>query len=388
MIKIIADENIPWVREAFIDVGEVVLLPGRAIRPEAVREADALLVRSVTPVDEALLKDSRVRFVGSATIGTDHVDLALLERAGIAFSYAPGSNAGSVAEYVLAALLELAVRRETGLSEKKLGVVGCGNVGAQVADRAEALGLRVLRCDPPLAEAAEARGETHPFVPFSLVLAEADILSLHTPLTRTGPHSTFHLMDENALRQLRPGTWLLNTSRGAVMDSTALRRHADRFGALVFDVWENEPTPDPALIRAADLATPHIAGYSYDGKVNGTVMLYEAFVSFFKLSRMWNAAVAFAPHEEDHLHLVPLDPALAPTPWLHALTHQAYDLAADDRRFRHLLDLPPSEHADFFSALRRDYPRRRTFDLHTLDASAVPHELKTAVTEGLRFGMG
>lgn len=379
-LRIVADENIPRAREAFGALGDVRLMPGRRITPETVREADVLLVRSVTRVEAALVDGSALRFVGSATIGTDHVDLDALRTRDIAFAHAPGSNAESVVEYVLAALLRLAAERGETLREKTVGVVGCGAIGGRLATRLAAFGIRVLKNDPPLAEHAAG----HDFVALSDVLAEADVVTLHVPLTRTGPHATHHLFDGTTLNRLKPGGWLINTARGSIVSNEALKNalQADRLGAVVLDVWEHEPTPDPDLLRRVDLATPHIAGYSYDGKVEGTRMLYHALVAHLGLPPAWDAA-ALAPGPDDALTLTA--PAASPseTAWLDQLTRQMYDLPADDTRLRRLLTRPPGEHAVFFSDLRKNYPRRRAFRLHTLARRAVPEAYRTAVEEGL-----
>lgn len=385
-MKIIADENIPYAAEAFGTLGDVHLLPGRAITNAVVQEAEVLLVRSVTTVDGALLDGSRVRFVGSATIGTDHVDQAALRARGVAFAHAPGSNAESVVEYVLAALLRLAVRRRRPLRGLTVGIVGCGSIGGRLARRLPALGLRVLCNDPPRAEAMEAAGESHTFVSLDEVLAASDVLTLHVPLHRTGPHPTYHLIDAARLRCMKPGAWLLNASRGAVVDGSALPAalEAGAPGAAVLDVWEGEPTPDPALLRRVDLATPHIAGYSYDGKVQGTLMLYHALVDHLDAARRWDEQAVLAPAPEDRPTLTPPDPALPETDWLDDLVVQMYDLAADDARLRRQAMLPPDAQGAYFTALRRDYPRRRSFTRHVLPAHTVPEAYRQAVAEGLR----
>jgi erythronate-4-phosphate dehydrogenase len=272
---VVADENIPFVRETFGHVGEVRTLNGRAINPDAVRDADILLVRSVTRVDRGLVTDSRVRFVGSTTIGTDHIDQGYLRDRGIIFAHAPGSNAISVVEYVLASLLWTAVRKGESLRGKTMGIVGIGNIGSRLAARLSAFGMRVLKNDPPLAAAAEAEGRTHDFVSLETVLAESDIVTLHVPLERKGPYATYHLVDDAALAWMKQDAWLINTCRGAVVDNLALRRtiEAGQLGATILDVWEGEPEPGPDLLRLTDVATPHIAGYSFDGKVLGTMMV-------------------------------------------------------------------------------------------------------------------
>lgn len=389
-MRFVVDENIPFAEQAFAGFGEVVLRPGRQIEPADVHDADVLLVRSVTRVDAALLAGSRVRMVGSATIGTDHVDRAYLDARGIGFAHAPGSNADSVVEYVLAVLLRLAVRRGVVLRGRTVGVVGCGQIGERLAQRLPALGLRVLRNDPPLAEAAEAGGRPHGFVSLARVLDEADIVTLHVPLTREGPHATHHLFGAGMLRRLQPEAWLLNAARGPAIERAALLEalRAGRPGAVVLDVWEGEPDPDPGLLRRVDLATPHIAGYSYDGKVKGTEMLYEAVAAFFGSDPGWTAEAARAPAPTDRLALLPPDPSLPETDWLDQLVRQLYDVGADDARLRALLDLPPSERVAGFIRLRKEYPRRRAFERHYLPDAFVPEAYRPAVREGLRVGGG
>ena len=385
-LRILADENIPLAREAFGTLGAVRLVPGRQITPDAAREADVLLVRSVTRVDAALVEGSPLRFVGSATIGTDHVDLDALRARGIAFAHAPGSSAGSVVEYVLAALLRLAARRGETLREKSVGVVGCGAIGGRLAARLTAFGTRVLKNDPPLAERAPQAGAPHDFVALSEVLAEADVVTLHVPLTHAGSHATHHLFAKTTLNRLKPGAWLVNTARGAVVSKGALKEalEAGRLDAVVLDVWEHEPTPDPDLLRRVDLATPHVAGYSYDGKVEGTRMLYHALIRHLDLQPTWDDAAALAPAPDDRLALIPPDATLPETAWLDALARQMVDLPAADTRLRRLLTRPPHEHAAFFIDLRKHYPRRRTFRLHTLARHAMPAACLAAVEEGLR----
>ena len=382
---ILVDENIPLTEEAFGTLGTVETRPGRAIGPADVRDADVLLVRSVTSVDADLLDGSAVRFVGSATIGTDHIDRAYLQTRGIAFAHAPASNADSVADYVVAALVRLAIRQQTTLRGQTIGIVGCGNIGSRLARRLPALGLRVLQNDPPRAEAAAAAGEPHDFVSLSTVLAEADIVTLHVPLTRAGDHPTHHLFDEATLRQMQRGAWLVNTSRGPVVDNQALKRvMADGpLGAVALDVWEDEPTPDPALLQQVDLATPHIAGYAYDGKVRGTAMLYEALCDHLGAEQTWAPDAALAPASRDALFIPPPDPALPETDWLHHALLAMYDIGADDARLRDILDQPPEERGAFFSGLRKDYPRRRAFSRFVLPAAAVPAAYHTPLTQGL-----
>lgn len=382
-LRIVADANISFVKQAFGRLGTVDRYPGYGIDHSTVKDADVLLVRSVTPVAPPLLDGSSVRFVGSATIGTDHVDRSYLEKRGVSFAHAPGSNAGSVADYVIAALLALARVQKTQLSERTVGVVGCGNIGGRLVHRLRALGLSVLCNDPPRAEAENEQGGT--FVPLGTVLRTADVISLHVPLTTAPPHSTHHLIDDEVLQRVRAGVWLVNTSRGAVVDGEALLRALERgrVGAAVLDVWEGEPTPDEDLVRAVDVATPHIAGYAYDGKVRGTVMLYEALCDYLEIEATWDPEPVLRPEHPGLLRCHPPDPRLHGPEWFHALAGQAYDIWDDDARMRRLFDAAPSERADGFRRLRSTYPTRREMQRYTIPAWGVPDPYRSAVEEGL-----
>jgi len=370
-MRIVADENIPYVRKAFGEVGEVVMAPGRSMAPDLVRDADILLVRSVTQVNEALLGDSRVRFVGTATIGTDHIDESFLSERGIAFAAAPGSNANSVAEYVAAALLVLAGRGGWDLAGRRIGVIGVGNVGSLVVAKAEALGMRSILNDPPLArETGDAR-----YRPLDEAL-DADVVTLHVPLTREGPDATFHMVDDRFLGRLREGTILLNTSRGGVVDTAALHRALEtgRLGSAVLDVWENEPGIDLDLLRRVDLGTSHIAGYSFDGKVNGTRMLYGAVCAWLGRPADWRPVLPPPPVPEVAVRTEGED-------GLREAVLAVYDIERDDAALRGLLDLPEAERARAFDRLRKDYPRRREFPNTTVTA---PARLRPALA-GLGF---
>lgn len=355
-MKVIVDENIPFAAEAFGTLGEVRALAGRALTAAAVREAEALIVRSVTRVGPALLDGSQVRFVGTATIGFDHVDVEYLRRRGIGFASAPGSNANSVAEYVVAALLVMAKRRGWQLAGRTLGVVGVGNVGSRVAAKARALGMNVVENDPPLARKS---GDPR-FRPIE-ELFDADTLTLHVPLTREGPDKTHHLVDERFVARMRRRAVLVNTSRGSVAKTSALlgALKTGHLGALVLDVWENEPNISTDLLERVDVGTPHIAGYSFDGKVAGTVMVYEAACRFFGHEACWRAdSVMPAPA----VPIVQLDAAgRRDEEVVHEAVRAVYDIEADDARLRALLKLAASERGAEFDRLRKGYPVRREF---------------------------
>ncbi len=393
-LSILVDENIPLADDAFASLGAVRTMPGREMQQADLVSTDVLLVRSVTRVGPALLSGTPVRFVGSATIGTDHVDREWLDEEGIAFAHAPASNADSVADYVVSIALRLAVKIGTDLRDRTAGVVGCGNTGSRVTRRLRALGVPVLENDPPLAEAAEARGVPHPYVSLDQVVEEADLLSLHTPITTTGAHPTHHLIDGDVLDRLAPHAWLINTSRGAVLDHAALldRLTSSESGtggpqAVALDVWENEPTPDLRLVREVDLSTPHVAGYAYDGKVRGTTMLYHALCEYLDRDPTWTPDAALAPETPDALELSPPDPRLPRTEYLDALAHQACDVTADHRRMQGILDNPPNGPGAFFSHLRKTYPTRREMQVQHVERSAVPEAYRDAVRKGLGVGL-
>ena len=376
-MRIVADENIPFAREALGSLGEVTTVHGRAISAVLLRDVDALFVRSVTRVDADLLDGTGVRFVATATIGTDHVDEAYLRRRGIGFAYAPGCNANSVAEYVIAALLVIAERTSQRLEGKTIGIVGVGNVGSLVAAKAGALGMHVLRNDPPLARLSPEAG----FVPIE-ELFDAEIITLHIPLTRTGPDSTFHMVDAAFLKRLRGNVILINTSRGAVADGPALlaaRRTGRPFG-LVLDVWENEPSIDPELLGSTDLASPHIAGYSLDGKVNGTFQIYSQACEFFGQPVQWDPASCMPPAEVPAIIL----PEGDDEDRVSRAVREVYSIEEDDRLLRGLVDMPEQERGPFFDNLRKTYRIRREFQNTTVTVPAGSPAL-AAKLDGIGF---
>ncbi|HUI09520.1 MAG TPA: 4-phosphoerythronate dehydrogenase [Bacteroidota bacterium] len=349
------DMNIPLAASAFGGLGEVRLLETTAVTPEAVRDAGALVIRSETKVGPGLLDGSSVRFVGSATIGTDHCDLNYLRSHGITFTSAPGSNANSVKEYILAALLALARRGGFELRGRTLGVVGVGNVGRRVAAVGRALGMRVLLNDPPR-ERAEGGEE---FLPLD-ALMEADILTLHVPLTREGKDATFHLFDERRLGAMKPGAILMNTSRGAVAETRALAAslNAGRLLAAVLDVWEGEPRIDADLLRLVTLGTSHIAGYSLDGKVNAVGLVRAALCAWRGQSPSWDPVPEIPPAPTG---TVTLCAGETPERSLERAVTAAYDIEQDDRNLRALLEAPPEDRGGAFMRLRTGYRLRREF---------------------------
>ncbi len=355
-MHILADENIPLVDEFFAGFGEIRRMPGRSINRAALENVDVLLVRSVTRVDRELLEGSAVRFVGTCTIGTDHLDLDYFEQAGIAWASAPGCNARGVVDYVLGSLLALAEVRGEALARRRFGVVGAGEVGGRLVEVLRGLGWDVRVCDPP----RQGR-EAGDFVSLDEILADCDVVSLHTPLTLGGDWPTFHLFDQARLSRLRPGTWLINASRGAVVDNAALRdlllQRPDM--EAVLDVWEGEPQVDVALAGLCRIATPHIAGYSLDGKLRGTAQIY--------------AALCAARGVEPAIELAQLTPGPAltelafassaePAEMLATLCRAVYDPRRDDADFRRSLLGDEAQRRAGFDLLRKQYPPRREID--------------------------
>lgn len=345
-INIVADENIPRVREWFSALGEVRTLAGRSMVAADVADADILLVRSVTPVDAALLSASRVRFVGTATIGTDHLDVEFLRRAGIGFANAPGSNAQSVVDYVLSALAAEAGLLARLLSGKaRVGVVGLGNVGGRLLRRLHTLGIDAIGFDPYV-DVPDLPQNT-----LEAVLGCA-VVCLHTPLTRKGAHPTWHLLDASRMRSLRSGAVLLNAGRGAVIDNQALLRllEARPDVRVVLDVWEPEPAISLDLLQRVALGTPHIAGYSFDGKLAGTRMLLQACCEYLAQSQPIHAS-----SDDPLLITVPAGGDAAAV--LEAALLAVYDPRRDDAALRSCDEAAAI--AAHFDQLRKHYPQRR-----------------------------
>lgn len=355
-MRIVADENIPLLDEFFADFGEIRRMPGRGIDAAAVATADLLLVRSVTPVNRALLQGSSVKFVGTCTIGTDHLDLDYFQHAGITWASAPGCNARGVVDYVLGSLLVLAEQQGVDLASRCYGVVGAGQVGSRLVKVMRALGWRVLVCDPQR-QAAEG-GD---YVSLQQVLDECDVISLHTPLERAGEHPTHHLFDHSRLAALKPGSWLINASRGAVVDNQALRELLAQRADLqvVLDVWEGEPQVDVELAALCRIATPHIAGYSLDGKLRGTAHIYQALCQHLGVApRVELAQLMPAAWLSDLTIDASADPAWA----LASICRAVYDPRRDDADFRRSLLGDAAARRVAFDRLRKHYPMRREID--------------------------
>ncbi|MFT0538357.1 4-phosphoerythronate dehydrogenase PdxB [Pseudomonas fulva] len=353
---IVADENIPLLDAFFQGFGEIRRYPGRSLDAASVREADILLVRSVTKVDRHLLEGSRVQFVGTCTIGTDHLDLDYFDQVGIRWSSAPGCNARGVVDYVLGSLLTLADLEGASLPERVYGVVGAGQVGGRLVSVLRALGWKVMVCDP-LRQAAEG-GD---YVELDTLLQACDVISLHTPLERGGQYPTWHLLGPAELAKLRPGAWLINASRGAVVDNGALRALLQQRDDLhaVLDVWEGEPQVDLQLADLCTVATPHIAGYSLDGRQRGTAQIYRALCQHLGVNEVIQLADLLPRPPVAQIALdaeVDLQWALA------MLCRAVYDPRRDDADFRRSLSEDVQQQRAAFDALRKHYPPRREIE--------------------------
>jgi erythronate-4-phosphate dehydrogenase len=355
-MRIVADENIPLLDAFFAGIGDIHRYPGRTLDRAAVAEADILLVRSVTRVDRALLEGTPVRFVGTCTIGTDHLDLDYFKEAGIRWSSAPGCNARGVVDYVLGSLLTLAEIEGVELASRTYGVVGAGQVGGRLIKVLRGLGWNVLVCDPP-----RQASEGGDYVSLDEIIARCDVISLHTPLDKTGDTPTWHLFDRARLQQLKQGAWLINAARGPVVDNSALREVLLEREDLqaVLDVWEKEPAVDVELAELCVIGTPHIAGYSLDGRQRGTAQIYQALCAHLGqpasirledlLPKPWLAQVT-------------LDAATDPVWALNALCRGVYDPRRDDADFRRSLVGDAESQRLAFDALRKHYPPRREID--------------------------
>lgn len=366
-MKIVADENIPFLCQFFGEIGDIVELSGRKICAQDLVDADILIVRSVTRVDKTLLKGSSVKFVGSCTIGVDHVDTDYLNRQGIVFANAPGSNANSVVEYILSCLSILTETHGFQFEQLRVGIVGYGNVGSLLASRLERLGVRYLACDPFLDQ--EALG----LVSLDEALA-CDLVSLHVPLTASGDYPTHHMIDQSVLARFREEQVLINTSRGAVVDNAALRDKlecCESFTAIL-DVWEGEPDIDPELAKRVFIGTPHIAGYSFDGKVAGTEMIYRSLCKYMGLPVRHQSGQFL---EEPSLSRMTFT-SNAEADWsFHTAIRACFDVRHDHGLLRSTLNRLPAERSAAFDGFRKSYRCRREFSGVKVQLKQVDSEI-------------
>ena len=351
IMKIVADENLAFTEYFFAEFGEIQQAAGRTLSHGDVKNAEALLVRSVTKVDARLIDDSALKFVGSATIGTDHLDIAALEKQQIVWSNAAGCNAQAVAEYVITALLYLKPALIDQNNQFTLGIIGLGNVGSRLAYMAKLLGWTVIGYDPFV------NSDVIEQVELDKLLKTADAISIHVPLTQSGLHPTFHLINADTLACMKNDAILINSARGAVISEAALMRDIQMTKrAVVLDVFEHEPEISAELLALIALATPHIAGYSLEGKARGTQMIYDAFCQVFnfvndkRFETQLDRCEQYFNHQE-----------LKQTLKQHL--HQIYDIAQDDAKLRACVKQGKVEQAAFDN-LRKTYPLRREWAAH------------------------
>jgi erythronate-4-phosphate dehydrogenase len=372
MIRIIADDKIPFLKGVLEPFADITYLPGKHITREAAMNADALLIRTRTKCTETLLNATQVRFIGTATIGFDHIDAKYCDEHNIKWANAPGCNSSSVQQYIAGALLKVASEFRFNLKDKTIGIIGVGNVGSKVEKLAGLLGMNVLLNDPPR---ARQEGEKN-FVSLGTILHESDIVTVHVPLNVVGEDCTHHLFNEKSFKNMNKGAWFFNSSRGEVTDTAALKLVLDsgKLGGAVLDVWENEPDIDLELLDKAFIATPHIAGYSSDGKANGAAMVVNSLCEYFDL-----------PLKNWYPENVPQPPVpqimidangKSDDDIIREAVFQTYNIARDDMKFR----FSPLD----FEKQRGDYPARREFPSYLINIKGETEKVQKKL-EGLGF---
>jgi len=351
-MKVIVDDKIPFIREAIEQIAdEVIYAPGKEFTPELVNDANALIIRTRTKCNQELLEKSQVRFIATATIGFDHIDTKFCDKAGITWTNAPGCNSASVAQYLQSSLLLLKQLKDKNLTEMTIGIIGVGNVGSKVAEVAKKLGMTVLLNDLP----REDHENNTSFSSLQTLVEKCDILTFHTPLYKEGRYKTYHLADSSFFHSLKRHPVIINTSRGEVIDTSALLNALDAglVSDAIIDVWENEPDINPSLLKKAFISTPHIAGYSADGKANATRMSLDALCHYFGI--------------------IPNYQINPPLPESQNLTvscmEEAYLQMYDPRRDSEALKQQP----DTFERLRGNYPLRREETAYTIHINPEKH---------------
>ena len=356
MNKIVADEAIPWLDKLFLNHGEIHRYGGRELDLSEHKDAQALLIRSTVKITKDMLKDTAIKFVASATVGCDHVDQSALRELGIVFGHAPGCNANAVAEYVVSAIAWHESQGKIRFNKSNTAaVIGCGRIGSQVKDKLEQLNFEVWVNDPPLALKADENTQNWNFVSLNQAL-KADVICLHTPLTTSGDHPTYHLIGRGQLELINPHAILINAGRGAVVDNQALSAYLDKQPDLnvVLDVWENEPAIDWALLGKLNLASAHLAGHSWRGKVMGTVMIYEQACEFFG----WNPT----PIDEVNFKVPLTEMICTDETRLYEVVARCYDIAGETEELRKRTNGKSNEQAaQQFDHFRKSYHKRAEF---------------------------
>ena len=341
-VKIVIDAAIPFIQGVFEPYADVLYRPGKEFRPEDVADADALVIRTRTKCNAALLEGSSVKFIATATIGTDHIDFPYCNEKGINVRSAAGCNAGGVMNYVFSALYGVASRKSIRLEGEKLGIIGVGNVGRRVDMVAGSLGFKVLKNDPPRMAAEGHDG----FCSLDYLLENSNIVTMHVPLDET----TRGMANDAFFEKIRPGTIFINASRGEVVDEAALKRAIPKLGPVIIDTWNNEPEIDRELMGMVDIATPHIAGYSYQGKQNGTAQSVRSLARFFGFEPLYDF---FPKTEIADLEAVKLDFKGKTQGEIASILQYNYPIFTDDFMFR--------MHPEDFEKLRSNYQYRREF---------------------------
>ena len=357
-MNITADENIPYVQDAFQTLGNVYINNGRNLNSKDLQQTEILLVRSVTKVNKNLLHNTPVKFVASATAGFNHIDLNYLASQNIGFARAPGSNAISAAEYVFTGICLWSQKENKKLQDLTIGIIGCGNVGSRVKQLCEAAGLITVINDPPL---KQTRPSDYNFSSIEDALA-CDIVTLHTPLSYEGDHPTYRLLNKQRINSLKPETLFINASRGEVVEEPALLARMDQNKdlTLILDVWENEPKINPQMLEHTLIGTPHIAGYSIDGKIRGTEMIYQAVCDYLGEKPQWSAnEVDFGDNIKPHIDISALNKKSIKNIQQQILN--AYDISADNNDLKKILSEPSLNNGTYFDSLRKNYPPRREF---------------------------
>jgi erythronate-4-phosphate dehydrogenase len=372
MLRIVADDKIPFLKGALEPYAEMIYVQGSEISSETLMHTDALLIRTRTKCNESLLKGTNVRFIGTATIGFDHIDTNYCSRNKIIWTNAPGCNSSSVQQYISAALLKLASENNFRLKNKTLGIIGVGNVGSKVEKFARLIGMNVLLNDPPR-EREEGKKN---FQSLDAVLSESDIITVHVPLNITGEDHTFHLFNGTAFRKVKKSSWFINSSRGEVTDTKDLIEalNSGMLRGSIIDVWENEPVINLELMHLVSVATPHIAGYSTDGKANGTAMVVNSISKYFNLPLVkWYPENIPAP--DSPLISINCEGKSEEDIIREAVFH-TYNIGQDNAKLRH----SPGD----FEKLRGNYPLRREFTSYTVDLSGENEEAGQ-ILRGLGF---
>ena len=371
-MKLIVDENIPFGKETFSQFGDVTLINGREINNKICRNAEILIVRSITKVNKELLDGINIRFVGSATTGDDHIDTKYLDAQGIKYYVAKGCNAYSVVEYVFAAITHFANKFDFRFEGKTLGIVGVGKIGSKVAAIGNELGFEVIKNDPPLQRqtgSAEYRSLQDAL--------SADIITLHVPLNITGIDKTHHLLDAESINLIRPNAILINASRGPVIDNFALLNRLKLSNDIisVLDVWENEPDINIDLLKLTRLGSAHIAGYSLEGKVNGTTMVYEELCKFLGITTTYEPDLPVIENPS-----INLSPEERIENVIQTIFNSVYKITEDDQLLRVLTDPDVEEEGKYFDQLRKTYRIRRELDNYNINAVNFTSEIKRKLT--------